>query len=288
MGSTFTLVWFVLVQILLYSSANSCRRSSPHLWWLTFGVLSVMYIMILEVVVVAILVFVVGPILFVGPNNPRIWMRLTLHSYFGASSYYVSGGILPKTHTTSHPISGKSRGLSSINFLWCSTFPHHPTSHRSQSHSHQNYIHTHRSPQPHGAAYASYRFDGEPHPAVIQARVVQARRRRTLIDLPLGKITGKRVNTHLYSWTVTARRARFACSTSKNRSGWAQVPKIRMTQEQHRHRQMGRRARRLVSQEPSRSPRVMSPSRRLSHPRRAVTLPYGCKTLAREHSRCGC
>jgi len=64
MGSTFTLVWFVLVQILLYSSASVCRRASPHLWWLTFGVLSVMYVMILEVVVVAILVFVVGPILF--------------------------------------------------------------------------------------------------------------------------------------------------------------------------------------------------------------------------------
>ncbi|KAH9998534.1 hypothetical protein BJV74DRAFT_825061 [Russula compacta] len=64
MGSTFTLVWFVLVQILLYSSASTCRRTSPHLWWITFGVLSVMYAMILEVVVVAILVFVVGPILF--------------------------------------------------------------------------------------------------------------------------------------------------------------------------------------------------------------------------------
>ncbi|KAI9461729.1 hypothetical protein F5148DRAFT_1214795 [Russula earlei] len=64
MGSTFTLVWFVLVQILMYGSTNTCRRTSPHLWWLTFGVLSVMYIMILEVVVVAILVFVVGPILF--------------------------------------------------------------------------------------------------------------------------------------------------------------------------------------------------------------------------------
>ena len=69
MGSTFTLVWFVLVQILLYSSASSCRPSSPHLWWLTLGVLSVMYVMILEVVLVAILVFVIGPILFVRCNN---------------------------------------------------------------------------------------------------------------------------------------------------------------------------------------------------------------------------
>jgi hypothetical protein len=72
MGSTFTLVWFVLVQILLYSSANSCRQSSPHLWWLTFGVLSAMYVMILEVVLVAILVFVVGPILFVRSGLPAL------------------------------------------------------------------------------------------------------------------------------------------------------------------------------------------------------------------------
>ncbi|KAI9463644.1 hypothetical protein BJY52DRAFT_1202924 [Lactarius psammicola] len=64
LGSTFTLVWFVLSQIFVYSSTNTCRQSSPHLWWLTFGVLSVMYLMILEVVLVAILVFVVGPILF--------------------------------------------------------------------------------------------------------------------------------------------------------------------------------------------------------------------------------
>ncbi|KAH9083527.1 hypothetical protein EDB83DRAFT_2502548 [Lactarius deliciosus] len=64
LGSTFTLVWFVLSQIFVYSSTNTCRPSSPHLWWLTFGVLSVMYLMILEVVLVAILVFVVGPILF--------------------------------------------------------------------------------------------------------------------------------------------------------------------------------------------------------------------------------
>ena len=69
MGSTFTLVWFVLAQIFLYSSASTCRRSSPHLWWLTFGLLGVMYLMILEVVFVAILVFVVGPILFVCINR---------------------------------------------------------------------------------------------------------------------------------------------------------------------------------------------------------------------------
>lgn len=120
MGSTFTLVWFVLVQILLFSSANTCRRSSPHLWWLTFGVLSVMYVMILEVVLVAILVFVVGPILFVRFGLPlflrsQLWLTPKPRSYFGASSYSVSVVTHHKTHTISHPTLDKSRGLSSTN-----------------------------------------------------------------------------------------------------------------------------------------------------------------------------
>jgi len=116
MGSTFTLVWFVLVQILLYGSASTCRRTSPHLWWLTFGVLSVMYVMILEVILVAILVFVVGPILFVrfdSPPDPGL--RLTLHSYSGVSSYSVSVDTPRKIHIISHLTLGKSRGPSSIN-----------------------------------------------------------------------------------------------------------------------------------------------------------------------------
>jgi hypothetical protein len=118
MGSTFTLVWFVLVQILLYGSAYTCQRASPHLWWLTFGVLSVMYYMILKVVVVAILVFVVGPILFVRYNCSLSFglLKLTSHSYFGASSYSVSADIHHKTHTMSHRTSSKSHGPLLINY----------------------------------------------------------------------------------------------------------------------------------------------------------------------------
>ncbi|KAI0063580.1 hypothetical protein BV25DRAFT_1824126 [Artomyces pyxidatus] len=64
LGSLFTLVWFVLAHIFEYTSTNTCRFASPHLWWLTFAVLCVMYFMILEVFLIAMLVFVVGPILF--------------------------------------------------------------------------------------------------------------------------------------------------------------------------------------------------------------------------------
>jgi len=75
-----------------------------------------MYAMILEVVLVAILVFVVGPILFVRFIYPLFsWLWLTLRSCFGASSYSVSAVIHHKTHTISHPTLDKSRGLSLTN-----------------------------------------------------------------------------------------------------------------------------------------------------------------------------
>jgi hypothetical protein len=169
MGSTFTLVWFVLVQILLYSSANTCRRASPHLWWLTFGVLSVMYVMILEVVVVAILVFVVGPILFVRYNCALSLglLRLTSHSYSGASSYSVSADIHHKTHIISHLTSGKSHEPLLISSHWYSTSRRHRINHQNQSHFHWSCTHTHPSPQRRAAAFASYRLDGGLRPLVI-------------------------------------------------------------------------------------------------------------------------
>ncbi len=78
-----------------------------------------MYVMILEVVLVAILVFVVGPNLFVRFGLPTFflsfWLTWSLRSYFGASSYSVSVVTHHKTHTISHPTSDKFRGLSSTN-----------------------------------------------------------------------------------------------------------------------------------------------------------------------------
>jgi hypothetical protein len=81
---------------------------------MTFGVLSVMYVMILEVVLVAILVFVVGPILFVRFDYRlylTVALALTLRSCFGAFSYSVSAVTHHKTHIISHPTSDKSHGL---------------------------------------------------------------------------------------------------------------------------------------------------------------------------------
>jgi hypothetical protein len=128
----------VLAQIFVYSSTNSCRHSSPHLWWLTFGVLSVMYLMILEVVLVAILVFVVGPILFVrfkiSYADSTVW--LTPCSCSGASSCSASADIHHKTLITSHQTLGNSRAPSLTKSLWYFTSLRHRTSRRCQSQSH--------------------------------------------------------------------------------------------------------------------------------------------------------
>ncbi|KAI0031727.1 hypothetical protein K488DRAFT_78889 [Vararia minispora EC-137] len=61
--TTFTIVWFVMAHIFLYTSTESCRFSSPYLWWLTFSILSIMYIAVAEVLLVALIVFIIGPLL---------------------------------------------------------------------------------------------------------------------------------------------------------------------------------------------------------------------------------
>lgn len=56
-----TLTWFLTAHILEYTSVNSCRLSSPLVWWLTFGILCTMYFLVLEVLVFGFLVFMVLP-----------------------------------------------------------------------------------------------------------------------------------------------------------------------------------------------------------------------------------
>ncbi|KAL0955910.1 hypothetical protein HGRIS_002101 [Hohenbuehelia grisea] len=65
LSSLLTLSWFLTAHILAYTSVDTCRHSSPHLWWLIFGILCIMYLMVLEVVLLGFIVFVVAPILFV-------------------------------------------------------------------------------------------------------------------------------------------------------------------------------------------------------------------------------
>ncbi|KAF9471455.1 hypothetical protein BDN70DRAFT_938931 [Pholiota conissans] len=65
LSSLITLSWFLTAHILEYSSINTCRHSSPHLWWLVFGILCFLYIMILEVVLLGVIVLIIAPILFI-------------------------------------------------------------------------------------------------------------------------------------------------------------------------------------------------------------------------------
>jgi hypothetical protein len=64
-SSLLTLSWFLTAHILEYTSTNTCRHTSPHLWWLVFGILCTMYLMVLEVVLLGFAVLVVAPIIFV-------------------------------------------------------------------------------------------------------------------------------------------------------------------------------------------------------------------------------
>ncbi|RDB16790.1 hypothetical protein Hypma_002623 [Hypsizygus marmoreus] len=64
LSSLLTLSWFLTAHILEYSSINTCRHTSPHVWWLTFGILCLMYLMVLEVVLLGFIVFIVAPIIF--------------------------------------------------------------------------------------------------------------------------------------------------------------------------------------------------------------------------------
>ncbi|KAF8210284.1 hypothetical protein K438DRAFT_1570472 [Mycena galopus ATCC 62051] len=64
LSSLITLSWFLTAHILEYTSIHSCRASSPHVWWLTFGILCIMYLVVLEVVILGFVVFVVAPIIF--------------------------------------------------------------------------------------------------------------------------------------------------------------------------------------------------------------------------------
>lgn len=63
--SLLSLVWFIASHILVYTSLNTCRRSSPHLWYLTFGIMCLAYLLIVEVILVVFFLFFFVPILIV-------------------------------------------------------------------------------------------------------------------------------------------------------------------------------------------------------------------------------
>jgi len=72
--SLLSLTWFVTAHILIYISVHTCRLSAPHLWWLTFGIICIGYLVIVEVIVVAFIVFILGPLIFLFLNLILICM----------------------------------------------------------------------------------------------------------------------------------------------------------------------------------------------------------------------
>ena len=64
-------IWFIVAHVFIYTTIDSCRLSAPVLWWLIFGILCLGYLVVLEVVLVGLLVFVIGPLLYVSFPPPR-------------------------------------------------------------------------------------------------------------------------------------------------------------------------------------------------------------------------
>ncbi|OCB88718.1 hypothetical protein A7U60_g4099 [Sanghuangporus baumii] len=56
--------WFLTSNILVFTSLHTCRLAAPHLWWLVFSFLCLQYLVILEVLATAIIVFIIGPLIF--------------------------------------------------------------------------------------------------------------------------------------------------------------------------------------------------------------------------------
>lgn len=42
-SSLMSVTWFVTAHILVYTSVDTCRLASPHLWWLVFSIVALMY-----------------------------------------------------------------------------------------------------------------------------------------------------------------------------------------------------------------------------------------------------
>ncbi|KZP34709.1 hypothetical protein FIBSPDRAFT_810130 [Athelia psychrophila] len=102
LSSLMTLTWFLTAHILVYTSINTCRKSSPHLWWLTFGVLGVMYLMVIEVFLLGFLVFIMAPLLFLFYNI--ILLCLGRHPVQNPHMIKPEIGKLPKSIVESIPL----------------------------------------------------------------------------------------------------------------------------------------------------------------------------------------
>ncbi|KAK0485966.1 hypothetical protein IW261DRAFT_1453018 [Armillaria novae-zelandiae] len=79
-STLFSFSWFLTAHILIYTSVDSCRLSSPLIWWLVFGILCITYLMVVEVIILGLIVFLIAPILF-GSYPKSVVDRIPLVMY---------------------------------------------------------------------------------------------------------------------------------------------------------------------------------------------------------------
>lgn len=98
MTNMLSLVWFLTAHVLAYSTVNTCRHSAPYVWWLMFGIICILYLMLLEIFLIGLLIFILGPVIYVRPSASfkfeacaNIMLILSLSII---SPYSVSAGIL--------------------------------------------------------------------------------------------------------------------------------------------------------------------------------------------------
>lgn len=89
LSSVITLSWFLAAHILEYTSINTCRQTSPHLWWLVFGMLCIMYLMVFELVIIGFIVLIITPIVFVSCAELRLFQVDNSSRFSGISSLFV-------------------------------------------------------------------------------------------------------------------------------------------------------------------------------------------------------
>jgi hypothetical protein len=68
LSSLLGFIWFVAAHIFLFTTVKTCLPSSPHVWWLTVGLLSLSYLAVAELVLIGLVIFLIGPVVFIGLN----------------------------------------------------------------------------------------------------------------------------------------------------------------------------------------------------------------------------
>ncbi|KAF8332064.1 uncharacterized protein EI90DRAFT_3123139 [Cantharellus anzutake] len=88
------MVHFSMTNYFLLSSTRTCRKSSPHLWWLTFAILALTYLIILELLMICFTVFILMPLVFIALN---IVLICTGHRPISPRQMLDPGHISPDT-----------------------------------------------------------------------------------------------------------------------------------------------------------------------------------------------